>query len=108
MTPNAALRGKLACGESRSKAWFGVCRPRRKGTEMNDDQIATLTLDALGKLMNQLPTKREKSDALGVLMIAGYNLLRTTEGDEFVRGWLESALEDMARNPPACEFRMAH
>jgi hypothetical protein len=75
---------------------------------MNDDQIAKLTLDMLGALMHKLPTKREKSDALGTLMIAAYNLLRTTEGDEFVRGWLESALADVANNPPACELRMPH
>ena len=75
---------------------------------MNEDQIAKLTLDMLGELMHKLPTKREKSDALGTLMIAGYNLLRTTEGDEFVRGWLESALADIAANPPACKFRMPH
>ena len=75
---------------------------------MNEDQIAKLTLDMLGDLMRKLPTKREKSDALGTLMLAAYNLLRTTEGDEFVRGWLESALADIAANPPACEFRVPH
>lgn len=75
---------------------------------MNEDQISKLTLDMLGELMNKLPTKREKSDALGLLMIAGYNLLRTTEGDEFVRGWLESAMADVANNPAACEFKMPH
>ena len=73
---------------------------------MNEDRIATLTFDMLGKLMHQLPTKREKSDAIGVLMIAGYNLLRTTEGDEFVRGWLEGALADVSDNPPAFQFRV--
>lgn len=75
---------------------------------MNEDQIAKLTLDMLGELMHKLPTTREKLDALGTLMLAAYNLLRTTEGDDFVRGWLESALADIATNPPACEFRMQH
>lgn len=75
---------------------------------MNEDQIAQLSLNMLGELMSKLPTARQKSDALGLLMIAGYNLLRTTEGDEFVRGWLESALADIATNPPACEFRARH
>lgn len=78
------------------------------GGNMNEDQISRLTLDMLGDLMRKLPTKREKSDALGTLMLAAYNLLRTTEGDEFVRGWLESALADIAANPPACEFREPH
>lgn len=75
---------------------------------MDDDQISKLAIDMLGELMNKLATEREKSDALGVLMIAGYNLLRTTEGDEFVRGWLESALADVASNPPVCKFNMPH
>lgn len=75
---------------------------------MNEDQIAKLALDMLGGLMNKLPTKRQKADAIGVLMIAGYNLLRTTEGDEFVRGWLESALADIKANPPVCELKSPH
>jgi hypothetical protein len=75
---------------------------------MNEDQIAKLTLDTLGGLMNKLPTKREKSEALTMLMMTGYNLLRTTEGDEFVRGWLDSALADLAANPPAVALRTAH
>lgn len=87
---------------------LGGMPTRREEEEMNEDQIAKLTLDMLGDLMHKLPTKREKSDALGTLMLAAYNLLRTTEGDEFVRGWLESALADIAANPPACEFRVPH
>ena len=75
---------------------------------MNEDQIANMTLNMLGDLMGKLPTIREKSDALGVLMISAYNLLRTTEGDEFVRGWLQSALADVAKNPPVVEFRLPH
>lgn len=30
----------------------------------------------------------------------GCQLLRSVEGDEFVRGWLESALADLANPPP--------
>ena len=58
---------------------------------MNEDQISKVMLDALG-----------------VLMIASYTMLRTIEGDEFVLGWLESARVDIAENPPSCEFRMQH
>lgn len=75
---------------------------------MTDDQIAKATLDAMGALMAQMPTKYDKTEALGLLMITGYNLLRSTEGDEFVRGWLESALADVANNPPAYELRIPH
>lgn len=75
---------------------------------MNEDQIAKLVIDMLGRLMNQLPTKHRKGHALGVLMLACYNLLRTIEGDEFVKGWLESALEDVKNNPPACQLRVTH
>lgn len=75
---------------------------------MTDDQIAKTTLDALGALLAKMPTKYAKTEALGLLMITGYNLLRSTEGDRFVQGWLESALADVAANPPACELRMPH
>lgn len=93
--------------QSRLNDGFGISLTRIEEI-MNEDQISKMTLDMLGELMNKLPTKREKSDALGMLMIAGYNLLRTTEGDEFIRGWLESAMADVASNPPACEFRLPH
>ena len=75
---------------------------------MTEDEICKRALDALGGLLNQFPTKEEKSDALGAVLITTYNLLRTTEGDEFMRGWLESALADVMSNPPACELRMPH
>lgn len=75
---------------------------------MDDDQIAKITLDAMGALLAQMPTKYAKTEALGMLMITGYNLLRSIEGDTFVQGWLEGALSDLAANPPACELRMPH
>jgi hypothetical protein len=38
-------------------------------------------------------------------MLLGYELTRGIEGNEFARGYLESALEDLATNPPFVVIR---
>jgi hypothetical protein len=34
------------------------------------------------------------------MMMTNYNLLRDVHGDEFVRAWLQTALQDLEQNPP--------
>lgn len=74
---------------------------------MTETEITDRALDALGKLLAQMATPREKSDAISLILIAGYNMLRSIEGDEFVRGWLESALADVKNCPPAFVAELA-
>ena len=74
-------------------------------TAMDEDAISKAALDAVMALMNQYQGKRQRSDALSGVMIVAYQLLRAVEGDKFVTGWLESALKDVANNPPAFEIR---
>lgn len=74
-------------------------------TAMDEDAIAKAALDTVMALMNQYQSKRQRSDALSGVMIVAYQLLRAVEGDKFVTGWLESALQDVANNPPAFEIR---
>jgi hypothetical protein len=42
----------------------------------------------------------ERGPYLSALLAISYKLLRTVEGDEFVRGWLESALHEVQTEAP--------
>jgi len=42
----------------------------------------------------------ERASYLSALLLISYKLLRTVEGDEFVQGWLESALAEVKTTPP--------
>jgi hypothetical protein len=67
---------------------------------MAQDKVAVEAVNAVSNLMQKMPNDAAKADALGVLMMTNYNLLRDVEGDEFVRAWLQTALRDLEENPP--------
>jgi hypothetical protein len=75
---------------------------------MAEDKIALEAVNAVSSLMQKMPDDSAKADALGVLMMANYNLLRDVEGDEFVRAWLQTALQDLEHNPPVMGLQHAH
>ncbi len=76
--------------------------------DARDQEIARMTIEAVGALLRTLPTREEKSAALSYLLMAAYKPLRTIEGDEFVRGWLESALAEVQSIPPDVELVDLH
>jgi len=76
--------------------------------DARDQEIARLTLEAVGALLRTLPTREEKSTALSYLLMAAYKPLRAVEGDDFVRGWLESALLEVQSMPPDVELVDLH
>ncbi|KFC61923.1 hypothetical protein [Massilia sp. LC238] len=50
----------------------------------------------------------ERGPYLSALLMISYKLLRTVEGDPFVRGWLESALDEVKTSPPDVAIREFH
>ncbi len=76
--------------------------------DARDQEIARLTLEAVGALLRTLSNREEKSAALSYLLMAAYKPLRTLEGDDFVRGWLESALLEVQSMPPDVELVDLH
>ena len=78
------------------------------GIEMTDDQVAKMTMDAIDGLMAKMPMMADRKCAFGFLLLTSYKLLRTAEGDEFVRGWLESALEEVKTCPPDVSLVAPH
>jgi O-methyltransferase involved in polyketide biosynthesis len=75
---------------------------------MAQDKIAVEAVNAVSKLMMKMPDDSAKADALNVLMMTNYNLMRDIEGDEFVRAWLQTALQDLEANPPVIGLARVH
>ncbi|WP_194726547.1 hypothetical protein [Noviherbaspirillum malthae] len=64
------------------------------------DKVAVAAVKAVSNLLQKMPDETTRADALGVMMMTNYNLLRDVHGDEFVRAWLQTALQDLEQNPP--------
>jgi hypothetical protein len=67
---------------------------------MSQDNIAVEAVTAVSNLMQKMPDNASRADALGVLMMTNYYLMRDVAGDDFVRAWLHTALRDLEQNPP--------
>lgn len=50
----------------------------------------------------------ERGPYLSALLLISYKLLRTVEGDGFVRGWLESALSVVKTEAPDVKIKEFH
>jgi len=75
---------------------------------MTEEQIADIALELFHNFIEKLPTNQDKTNGITALMLTATELLRMIEGDEFVRGWLESELKDIAKNTPDGEFSLPH
>jgi len=75
---------------------------------MAQDKVAIAAVNAVSSLLQRMPDATAKADALGVLMMTNYNLLRDVEGDDFVRAWLQTALRDLDENPPVFGIETRH
>ena len=75
---------------------------------MTEEQIADIALELFHNFIGKLPTNQDKTNGITALMLTATELLRMIEGDEFVRGWLESELKDIAKNTPGVEFSLPH
>lgn len=75
----------------------------------NKDVNNAMVTEAL-KAMEILPRlkRHERGPYLSALLMASYKLLRTVEGDEFVRGWLEAALAEVLTTAPDVAIREIH
>lgn len=70
--------------------------------------VAKQAADMLCNLVNKMPDKEARSSALSITMMISYKLLRTMEGDEFVRGFLESCLREVNETPPDICLAVKH
>jgi hypothetical protein len=64
-------------------------------TEQAEEAMTNKALDAFSAAGIATMTKRQASVYLTAAMQAAFSLLRTVEGDEFLQGWLASAVADL-------------
>jgi len=68
--------------------------------------IMAKVLDTFQNQGVQSMSHEQRRDYLSSVMQVAYQMMRGVEGDEFVRGFFESALADMEANPGSMiEFR---
>lgn len=72
-----------------------------------NDQGISLVLEMMQKAGIATMTNEQRSSFLSAMMLASYQLLRSVEGDGFVRGFFEASLADM-ENPSPVAFTTAH
>lgn len=77
------------------------------------EQARTQERDMMDKVLDtfqnqgvQSMSQEQRSDYLSAVMLVAYQMMRKVEGDEFVRGFFESALADMAENASPVEFKL--
>lgn len=75
---------------------------------MTDDQIAKIATDAVRAMMAKLRWQVDRRTAYGVLLMVSLKLLRLTEGDEFVKGWLRGALVELDTSKPGVFSGLPH
>lgn len=73
-------------------------------TKAEEERLAKLALDAITKSGVATMTREQRTVYLTALGQAAHQLLRANEGDGYVRGWLETALDDLNR-PAFLAFR---
>lgn len=75
---------------------------------MIDAEIGDVAMKTVSDLLGATPNNRDRSELMSALLMICYNVLRNMEDDQFVIGWLESALSDVKENAPIIVARQAH
>jgi hypothetical protein len=73
-------------------------------SEAREQELMNKAVQALEAAGVPTMPRDEAGAYLTSVMTSAYALLRSDEGDEYVRGWLQSAHDDLI-NPPAFEIR---
>lgn len=68
---------------------------------MNDEQIKQITLNAIGAVLAKMPTLEDRKNAMESLWKTSYGLVRKSNGDEFVHGWLVGTMQELNADQPA-------
>lgn len=73
-------------------------------SEAKEQELMNKAVQALEVAGVPTMPRDEAAAYLTGVMTSAYALLRTVAGDAYIRGWLDSALDDLA-NPPVVEIR---
>lgn len=75
-------------------------------TQKNDEKMVVEAMKAVSILPRL--NAEERSSYLSALLLISYKLMRTVEGDEFVLGWLQSALAEVQTEAPDVSINELH
>lgn len=70
-----------------------------------DAEMVDRAMSAIGSSGFAVMTKKQQSAFLSGMLLVSYDLLRTIEDDNFVRGWLEAALAGLPEEGPILQVR---
>lgn len=73
---------------------------------MTDKEIMDEVRDFACTLIRKQPSRERKSEAASALLAVGYELTRGIEGNDFISGWLQMAVDDLQTNPPSVTVRV--
>ncbi|ABC34251.1 putative gp44 [Burkholderia thailandensis E264] len=79
--------------------------PYSDAEKAEDMRMIKLVLDDYTRNGIATMTDSEKVTYLSASLLSAYQLLRSVAGDEWVKGWLESALHDVMTTPCPVEIR---
>ncbi|SMG01231.1 hypothetical protein [Burkholderia singularis] len=79
--------------------------PYSDAEKAEDMRMMKIVLDDYTRNGIATMTDSEKVTYLSASMLSAYQLIRSVAGDEWVKGWLESALYDVKNNPCAFVIR---
>ncbi|WP_109479142.1 hypothetical protein [Paraburkholderia sp. C35] len=68
-------------------------------SEAEETRIANLAIEAVTKSGVATMTREQKTAYLTMIGQAAHQLLRSVEGDAYVRGWLDASIVDLKRAP---------
>lgn len=65
-------------------------------------------MNAIDTIMKSLVRVDDRSDALSLMLLLSYQVLRDLKGDQFVIDWMKAAQADMAVNKPFVKMVSPH
>ncbi len=70
-----------------------------------DAEMVDRAMSVIGSSGFAVMTKQQQSAFLSGMLLVSYDLLRSIEDDNFVRGWLEAALAGLPEEGPFLQVR---
>lgn len=74
-------------------------------TTQEEQQLMTDLLAEIGARLKTASTQLQAADIAAAYALVGYKMMRAAAGNEFARGWLESALHDVNTTQPELVWR---
>ena len=75
---------------------------------MTEEQTAQIVLKIFNDLMGQVQNPIDRAQIIEMTMMTCHDIMRSTHGDQFVLGWLDSATETVKNKPKVINLQTGH